>query len=147
MPRCWTPSCRPRPGGSEWAILIPGVIDHDLVKPAGRARLGRLLQAGVEIYEYRAARFHAKTMTIDGRWSTIGGANFDNRAFALNEEVNVVVYNREVAGELERIFDAALAYSKPVTFREWRRRGLMQRLFEVLAIPFHDVLKPGPWFA
>jgi cardiolipin synthase A/B len=86
-------------------------------------------------------------MTIDGPWSTIGGANFDNRAFALNEEVNVVIYNREVAGELEHIFDAALAYSKPATCREWRRRGLMRRLFEVLAIPFHDVLKRGPWFA
>jgi cardiolipin synthase A/B len=126
--------------GARVAILVPGVIDHLLVKPAGRAQLGRLLQAGVEIYEYRAALLHAKTMTVDGRWSTIGSANFDNRSFALNEEVNVVVYNREIAGELERIFGADLAYSKPVTYQEWRHRGLIQRLFEVLAIPFHSAL-------
>jgi cardiolipin synthase A/B len=126
--------------GVRVAILVPGVIDHLLVKPAGRAQLGRLLQAGVEIYEYRAALLHAKTMTVDGHWNTIGSANFDNRSFALNQELIVVVYSREIAGELERIFDADLAYSKPVTYQEWRRRGLVQRLFEMLAIPFHDAL-------
>ena len=32
--------------------------------------------AGIEIYEYEPRRLHAKTMTVDGVWATIGSANF-----------------------------------------------------------------------
>ena len=36
-------------------ILVPGVIDHALVREAGRRHFGDLLRAGVEIWEYTPA--------------------------------------------------------------------------------------------
>ena len=42
-----------------------------------------------------------KTMTIDGVWATIGSTNLDTRSFALNEELNAVLYDKDVASELE----------------------------------------------
>ena len=50
------------------------------------------------------ALLHVKTMTIDGIWTTIGSTNLDTRSFALNDEVNAVIYHNEVVGQLEKIF-------------------------------------------
>ena len=34
---------------------------------------------------------HAKTLTIDGRWASIGSVNFDNRSFQLQDEATLCV--------------------------------------------------------
>jgi hypothetical protein len=52
-------------------VLLPGAIDNNIVRQASRSQFGTLLEAGIEIYEYRAALLHAKTMTVDGIWATI----------------------------------------------------------------------------
>jgi len=122
------------------AVLVPGVIDHAIVRQAGRRQFGRLLKAGIEIYEYRPALLHAKTMVIDGVWATIGSTNLDNRSFALNDELNLVVYDAGVAQRLEQIFDDDLAYAKRIDYRDWRRRGIKARLLEILSIPLRDLL-------
>ena len=49
--------------------------------------------AVVEIIEYQPALLHAKTVANDGQWVTVGSTNFDNRSFALNEEVNATIYD------------------------------------------------------
>lgn len=77
-----------RARGARIAVLVPGIIDHNIVRQASRGQFGRMLRAGIEIWEYRAALLHAKTTVIDGIWSTIGSTNLDNRSFALNDELN-----------------------------------------------------------
>ncbi|WP_368738866.1 phospholipase D-like domain-containing protein [Escherichia coli] len=37
---------------------------------------------------------HAKTLSIDGIWSTVGSANWDWLSFARNDEINVVVIDQ-----------------------------------------------------
>src|SRR5262249_4461084 len=66
-------------------VLTPGAIDHNIVRQASRGRWGRMLRAGVQIYEYVPALLHAKMMVIDGVWATVGSTNLDNRSFALND--------------------------------------------------------------
>lgn len=126
--------------GVRVVLLLPGAIDHGIVRQASRSELGRLLKAGIEIYEYRAALLHAKTMVIDGVWATVGSTNLDRRSFALNEELNLVVYNDAVARRLERIFDRDLESSTRMTYEDWRRRGVVSRLLELLATPLRDQL-------
>jgi cardiolipin synthase A/B len=126
--------------GVRVVILLPGAIDHNLVRQASRSQLGRLLRHGVEIYEYRAALLHAKTMVIDSTWVTVGSTNLDRRSFELNEELNLVVYNAEVARKLERVFGADIEQSRRVTYEDWRRRGFLARMLETLSIPFRSQL-------
>ena len=121
--------------GVRVVLILPGAIDHNLVRQASRSELGRLLRAGIEVYEYRAALLHSKTMVIDGIWSTVGSTNLDRRSFALNDELNLVIYDRAVAGRLDEIFAQDLALSRRVTYRDWRRRGIAGRLLELLAVP------------
>ncbi len=126
--------------GAKVVVLVPGKIDHNLVRQASRAEFGRLLKAGIEIYEYRAALLHSKTMVIDGVWGTVGSTNMDNRSFALNDELNVIFYNSDVAKKLEQIFHDDLAHSRPVTYEAWRKRGPKERLLELLVLPIRDQL-------
>jgi cardiolipin synthase len=110
------------------------------VRQASRGELGRLLKEGVEIHEYRPALLHAKTMVIDSMWSTVGSTNLDRRSFALNEELNLVIYDAAVARRLEKVFEEDLARSRPVTYQRWSDRGLVSRVLELLAAPVRDQL-------
>jgi cardiolipin synthase len=126
--------------GVRVTVLVPGKIDHNLVRQASRRGFGRMLKAGVEIYEYRAALLHAKTMVVDGVFATIGSTNLDNRSFAVNDELNVVTYSRSVARRMEEIFAEDLRHARKVEYRAWSRRGIMDRVLETLTIPIRDQL-------
>jgi cardiolipin synthase len=121
--------------GVRIVLLLPGAIDHNLVRQASRSQLGRLLQAGIQIYEYRAALLHSKTMVIDSTWATVGSTNLDRRSFELNEELNLIVYNADIAHRLERVFIDDLKQSREVTLAEWKDRGLVSRFLEMLSLP------------
>jgi cardiolipin synthase A/B len=121
-------------------VLVPAVIDHNLVRQASRAQFGELLRAGVEIYEYTPALLHAKTMVIDGVWATIGSTNLDNLSFAYNDELNLFFYDQGVAQHLERVFLDDVRVSRRVTYEAWKDRGLGSRLLEVLALPIRNLL-------
>lgn len=83
---------------------------------------------------------HAKTMVVDRVWATVGTTNFDNRSFALNQEINIAVYDSAVARRLEEIFQEDLKYSKQISYKEWQSRGIFERLFEVFAFPIKEQL-------
>jgi cardiolipin synthase A/B len=124
--------------GVKVKLLIPGAIDHNLVRQASRAGFGRLLKSGVEIYEYRPALLHAKTMVVDGIWATVGSTNLDHRSFSLNEELNVAIYDVDTAQRLERVFEDDLRNSRQVRFEDWNHRGFTSRFLELLAYPLKE---------
>lgn len=121
-------------------VLVPGKIDHEITYRASRSNYGRMLLGGIQIFEYMAALMHAKTMVVDGVWATVGSTNFDNRSFALNEEVNLTVYDAGVARQLEKAFEEDLKYARKITYEEWNSRGLGERLFEFFSVPVKDYL-------
>ena len=101
--------------------------DAPPVKDASRDAYQPLLDAGYEIYEYQPTMMHVKAMTVDGVWSLIGSANFDNRSLELNDELTVGVQSEELATELQRDFEDDLTRSQriergTVWYRSpWRR--------------------------
>lgn len=86
--------------GVRVVLLVQGPTDHPMANYAKQALYGRLLQAGVEIYEYQKSVLHAKTAVIDGVWATVGSSNIDPFSLVLSREANVVVYDRGFADEL-----------------------------------------------
>ena len=76
-------------------VLVSGIRNDNWLARHNSVRLfGRLLEAGVEIFEYNRTMLHHKTMVVDGIWATIGTTNFDNRSFAFNEESNITFVDR-----------------------------------------------------
>ena len=99
-----------------------------------------MLLGGIQIFEYTACLLHAKTMVIDSVWATVGSTNFDNRSFALNEELNLTVYDAGLAQRLEAGFAKDLSYARKITYEEWDSRGIGERLYEWFAFPIRDYL-------
>ncbi len=126
--------------GVRVVALTPGKIDHNLVRSASRHGFGRLLQGGVQIFEYQAALLHAKTLVVDGAWASVGSTNFDNRSFALNDELNVAFYDPAVARRLQDQFERDLADARRVEYADWANRGLTTRLQELLVRRVRDLL-------
>jgi cardiolipin synthase A/B len=124
--------------GVHVVVLLPGAIDNNIVRQASRSTFGKLLRAGIEIYEYEAGLLHAKTMTVDGIWATIGSTNLDTRSFALNEELNAVLYNKDLVGQLEKNFADDLKHSRRIEYQAWQGRGFFYRLLEMLSVPVRD---------
>jgi len=124
--------------GVRVVLIIPGAIDHNLVRQASRSGFGKLLKSDIQIYEYRPALLHAKTMVVDGLWSTVGSTNLDRRSFALNEELNVAIYDVDTAQRLERVFEEDLSNSRRVMYKDWNKRGLASRFLELLALPLKE---------
>jgi cardiolipin synthase len=94
----------------------------------------------VRIFRYRDAMIHAKTATIDGRWSTVGTANIDRLSLSGNYEINLEILDDDLAKHLETVFTNDLAQATELTRAEWERRPLVVRTCELLLAPLRPLL-------
>jgi cardiolipin synthase len=97
---------------------------------AGRYRYEELLGAGVKIYEYLPTMMHAKAISVDGRWGTMGSMNFDNRSLAFNNESNVVVLDSAVVTKMDSAFFDDLNHSTEIKLATFRQRSFFDRMLE-----------------
>jgi cardiolipin synthase len=128
--------------GVDVRVIVPSDRHDDVpaTKAGGRASFGRLLEGGVKIFEFQPTMFHPKTMVVDGIFSTVGSANFDERSFHLNEEINLFVYDAAFAARMRESYRADLARCRPYTLAMWRSRPLMKRIGEWLVAPIRSEL-------
>jgi cardiolipin synthase A/B len=117
--------------GVHMRILVPGShIDKQLVRTAGRAACDQLIAAGIELYEYCPTMLHAKTLTVDEIWSSVGSVNFDNRSFQLHDEVTLCVQSERFASQLHDVFEKDLEASERIEPEKWQERSITQRARE-----------------
>ena len=116
--------------GVDVRLLLPGRSDHPLVLYAGRSFQDGLLAAGVRVFELENAMPHAKMITVDSIFSTLGSANMDQRSFRLNFETNLFFYGAQVAAELEHEFLCICAEATEITTKSRQGIGRRQHLAE-----------------
>jgi cardiolipin synthase len=116
-------------------MILPSYSDFSGVFYAGRAHYRELLESGVRLFELESAFLHSKSIVVDGVWSSIGSTNFDWRSFVHNNEISVCVIDQGFARAMSGMFDADLADSKEITLAAWKRRGLRERLRELMWLP------------
>jgi cardiolipin synthase len=120
--------------GVDVRVIVPGEFtDVPIVRHAGRLFYSQMLRRGIRIFEYQATMMHAKTMVVDGIWTTIGSSNFDDRSFRLNDEVNVNIYDEGIAAQMEQMFFEDLARSEEITRRRFLKRPWVDKLKERVA--------------
>ena len=120
--------------GVQVHIITPGKrIDTHTVREASRACWGDLLQAGVKMYEYQPTMFHCKLLVVDEYLVSVGSTNFDSRSFKLNDEANLNIYDADFARQQTAIFDRDVDSAKRITFDDWKRRPLREKMLEHLA--------------
>jgi cardiolipin synthase len=110
-------------------VLVEGdQTDARIVKFASRAAYARMMSEGITVAEYQPTMLHEKVMIVDGAWSMFGSANFDNRSFELNDEMNVAVASRPLAQELTRAFDRDLQSARQLSPETWSRRPVLEKI-------------------
>ncbi|MDQ3353848.1 MAG: phospholipase D-like domain-containing protein, partial [Actinomycetota bacterium] len=117
--------------GVDVRILVNGPhIDKEVVRRVGQRSYGKLLEAGVRIFEYQKTMMHAKVVLGDGCWANVGSANFDNRSLALQDEMNCSVLDSTIVTELEKHFFEDFDASEEIDMQRWRHRPLRSRALE-----------------
>jgi cardiolipin synthase len=118
--------------GVKIKLLVPGKSDSALVNAASRSYYREMLDAGVEVYLYKKGFVHAKTLVADGQLAIVGTANMDQRSFELNFEVNSIIYDDKVAGQLRDVFYADIKDAFKINPKTWAKRTLFKQLPEKL---------------
>lgn len=114
--------------GVEVDICIPRRNNLRLVQWASRAKIGQLLAAGCRVWQTPPPFDHSKLMTVDGTWSLIGSANWDQRSLRLNFEFNVECYDKGFAARLDALIDDKKAASRPLLLEQIEKRSLAVKL-------------------
>jgi phosphatidylserine/phosphatidylglycerophosphate/cardiolipin synthase-like enzyme len=117
--------------GVDVRILVAGFSDSELLLNASRAYYADLLEAGVNVFESQEHIMHAKTMVVDGYWSTVGSSNLDYLSFLHNHEANAVILGARFAAQLEDVFLDDLEHATQIDAARWRQRSLWQRAKEL----------------
>ena len=97
---------------------------------AGRALYEQLLEGGVKIYEYKPTMMHAKTIVVDGLWSSMGSMNFDNRSIAFNNESQILALDAGIGKQMDDIFLEDLKYSDEIKLDTFRKRPWTGKVLE-----------------
>ncbi len=126
--------------GVDVRVLLPGEIDVKIVRYASQAVWGKLMRAGVKIYEWSGNVLHAKTAVIDGAWCTIGTFNLDHLSVFSNLEVNLSVRDPEFGEALEHSFLSDLERSREITRHNFAFRPLGERLLELVLYRFRKLM-------
>jgi cardiolipin synthase A/B len=113
-------------------LLVTRRTDVPAMRWAARGLYGRLLRAGIEVYEYLPAMLHAKLAIADDTL-VVGSANLDLRSDRINHEITAVVSDADLAAAARREFEADLARSARMELEAWRDRPLLDRLRERLS--------------
>jgi cardiolipin synthase len=116
--------------GVDVQLLVPEQSNHITADWLARRHFEDLLKAGVRIFLYKHIMIHSKTATIDGLWSTIGSANIDRYSMLGNYELNLEVYSRGLAAQMERMFELDKTNAEELTLQVWERRPLPAKLVE-----------------
>jgi phosphatidylserine/phosphatidylglycerophosphate/cardiolipin synthase-like enzyme len=116
--------------GVDVRLFLPGPrTDHPAVRHAGRRYYGRLLRAGIRIFEYQPRVLHAKAVLCDD-WASLGSSNFDRWNWRWNLDANLEVDDARFADAVAAMLEADRRESREITYSEWRLRPWLSRVRE-----------------
>ena len=124
--------CSAADRGVEVQLVLPAKNDSRMVNYACNAFFDELLRAGVEIHLYGAGLLHTKCVLVDHQFALVGTVNLDKRSLWLNFEMTLLIDDGQAMGELLQLADGYLSDARPVSWLEWRKRPLRQRVLENL---------------
>lgn len=112
--------------GVEVKIIVPGIPDKKIINYLTKSYYNRLMNAGVEIYEYEGF-IHAKSYLIDGEYVMLGTINLDYRSLVHHFENGVWIYKSPIILKVEEDFKKTLEKSIKVTEKN-KRQNFLKRL-------------------
>ena len=116
--------------GIDVKIMIPNKADHPFIYWINQYYVAELLRLGANIYRYENGFIHSKTILVDEEVVSIGTCNFDYRSFYLNFEINLNIYNKDVANSFKTQYYKDIAISKKLKFADFKKRSIFTKVKE-----------------
>jgi cardiolipin synthase A/B len=95
--------------GVKIQVITAGSSDVILSKYAERWLYDWMLRNKIELFEYQPTVLHAKVSVCDSEWLTIGSYNINNLSAYASIELNLEVYNVDIAKQMESILETTIA--------------------------------------
>lgn len=125
--------------GVEVKLLLPHIPDKKLVFEMARSHYHRLMDAGVQIYEYEPGFVHAKVYLADGQTAMVGTINLDYRSLVHHFENGVWMHRctgvDNIRADFENTFTKCIPMDKSNT--KW---NLLQRFVRAVLKVFAPML-------
>lgn len=113
--------------GVKVKIILSEKSDIKMI-PEGVWRAGyQFMKRGAEVYMFTGGFNHAKAMCIDGKFCTIGSANFNSRSLRYDYEANIFIFNKEETAKLYRMLQEDMKKSYLLTEEIYKKRGWWKR--------------------
>lgn len=127
--------------GVDVQLMMPGPhSDHWIPIWAAHHGYERLVAAGATLLEYQPTMLHLKQIVVDDDLACIGSINLNSRSRRRDDEVAVLVEDRELARTLIQDFEDDRRRALPLTVEELARRGRWRRPVAALLRPLrHEV--------
>jgi len=124
--------CNMARAGVDVRIVTPHIPDKWYVYAATRGYYQQLMDCGVNIYEYAPGFIHAKMILSDDDVGIIGSVNMDYRSFYLQFEDAVWLCKNNALKQMKKEFERIFEVSIKIDPEEWKKRGVIAKLCEVL---------------
>ena len=112
-------------------LFVGETSDQFLAQHAQNSYYSELARAGVEIYRYSSPTvLHAKFVLVDDIVSVIGSSNMDERSFALDLEVSVLIVDEAFRARMEQVVEQFAAHSTLLDVTVWEQRPLPRKFLE-----------------
>lgn len=119
--------------GVDTQLILSKSSNQRLTAWAQESYYAELLAAGVKIALYEPHFLHAKHLSVDDDMALVGSINLDIRSFALNAEIGMLCYGRDVVARMRRIETEYLADAEHLSADEWAQRPAWRRSREGVA--------------
>jgi cardiolipin synthase len=126
--------------GVDVRILLPFKSDSKIVFYSSRSYMTELLEAGIKVFFYKKGFPHSKLLLVDGILSSVGTANMDIRSFDQNFEVSALIYDQEIATNLQNRYFNDLQNSVEINISDWEKRPRWDQIRESVARIFSPLL-------
>ena len=118
--------------GVDVKLILPGNSDVRTTWYGSISYTEELLRAGVHVYIYKKGFNHGKILMVDGVFTSVGTANMDGRSFNKNFEVNALIYDQKIAGEIKESFLDDIEDSEKIHLQAFLIRPTKQKIKESL---------------
>ncbi len=119
--------------GVEVHLVVSKVVDQRVVHLAQCSYYSQLIEAGIQIHQFRDFLLHAKNVSVDSRIAIVGSSNVDLRSFQLNEEASLLLHDAASVAAVEAVQQGYLDGSDVVDAERWAHRSRPRRLAENIA--------------
>jgi cardiolipin synthase len=125
--------------GFDVRIITPFIPDKKNVKILTNYNYGRLLEAGVRIFEYTPGFIHAKTIITEDT-AIVGTINMDYRSFHLHYECGVWICDKGTVDIIKDDLLSTMEQCHEVTYEEWKNRPLLIKLYQMVLNLFSTLM-------